>query len=458
MKTTLTQLQAWVENARLVGEAAFNGISTDSRRVQPGNLFVALRGERFDAHDFLAEVVQQGAAAVVVERLPETLRVPALVVPDTRVALGEMARGWRQQFAIPLIAVTGSNGKTTVKEMIAAILVEAFGEAGCLATLGNLNNEIGLPLTLFRLNAQHRAAVVEMGMNHPGEIAQLAAIALPTIALVNNAQREHQEFMSSVEAVAKENGSILLALPEGGTAVFPADEDFSALWREMAMSSRQRTIITFGMEGNADVICRYRPGDFRSDVTVDIMGRSVPIPLAAPGVHNVRNALAAAACACAIGIDPETIALGLRAFKPVAGRTQRKMLANAIVLIDDTYNANPDSVRAAIEVLMQTASKKILVLGDMGEVGEQGRAYHEEVGDYAARCGIDHLLTLGNLSQHAAEAFGSAGQHCADLPELMAVLKTLMAPEVTVLIKGSRFMRMERVVQQLENELKEGTP
>ncbi|RJX31528.1 MAG: UDP-N-acetylmuramoyl-tripeptide--D-alanyl-D-alanine ligase [Oxalobacter sp.] len=457
MNTTLSQLQAWVENAKLMGDATVIGVSTDSRHVAAGNLFVALRGERFDAHDFLNDVLAKGASAVVVERVPTGLSVPALVVPDTRMALGEMARGWRQQFNLPVVGVTGSNGKTTVKEMIAAILIEAFGEAACLATRGNLNNEIGVPMTVLRLNAEHRAAVVELGMNHPGEIAVLTAIAQPTIGLVNNAQREHQEFMESVEAVAKENGAVIAALPESGVAVFPADDAYTALWREMAARSGKRTTVTFGLEGNADVICSYRPTAFGSDLSVDIMGRKVPVKLSAAGVHNVRNALAAIACASAVGIDVETIARGLERFSPVSGRMQRKTARNNAVMIDDTYNANPDSVLAAIDVLAKAPSPKILVLGDMGEVGRQGKSFHEEVGAYAALNGINHLLTLGELSRHTSEKFGEGAQHFADVESLLQSLKAILTTEATVLIKGSRFMQMERVVRQLENENTEGT-
>lgn len=455
MKTTLSQLQAWVTGATRTGETEVEGVSTDSRNVAPGNLFVALRGERFDAHDFLNDVAAKDVAAVLVERVPPGLSVPALIVPDTRIALGEIARGWRQQFALPVIGVTGSNGKTTVKEMIAAILIEAFGEEGCLATRGNLNNEIGVPMTLLRLNADHRAAVVELGMNHPGEIAVLAAIAQPTIGLVNNAQREHQEFMESVEAVAKENGAVIAALPENGTAVFPADDAYTSLWREIAVGSGKRSTVTFGLEGNADVICSYRSVEFGSDLSVDIMGRKVAVKLSAAGMHNIRNALAAIACASAVGIDVETIARGLERFLPVNGRMQRKTAQNGAIVIDDTYNANPDSVLAAIDVLKQAPSPSILVLGDMGEVGRQGRQFHEEVGAYAAHCGIQHLLTLGELSRHASIAFGTGAQHCENLETLLQTLDAILTSGTTVLVKGSRFMQMERVVRELLKELKE---
>ncbi len=452
MKASLTQLQSWVANARAVGVANTDGVTTDSRNVVAGNLFVALIGERFDAHDFLAEVVENGAAAVMVERMPPDLTIPALVVPNTRVALGEIACHWRRQFQLPVIGVTGSNGKTTVKEMVASILLAAFGEGNYLATRGNLNNEIGVPQTLLRLSAEHRAAVVELGMNHVGEIALLASIAQPTIALVNNAQREHQEFMQSVEAVARENGAVIEALPENGIAVFPADDEYTHLWRDLASASGTRECITFGMVNGADVTCSYRPDDFGSVLSLDIKGRKVTVRLSAAGLHNVRNAMAAAACCSAIGIDAETVALGLESFSPVSGRMQRKLAPNGACIIDDTYNANPDSVLAAIDVLAQAGTPRILVLGDMGEVGQQGQRFHEEVGMHASQSEIEYLLTYGTLVRHSASAFGAKAKHFENLEDLMTSLKTILAADSTVLVKGSRFMQMERVVQQLVND------
>jgi UDP-N-acetylmuramoyl-tripeptide--D-alanyl-D-alanine ligase len=456
MKTSLAQLKSWIPGARITGDADVIGISTDSRNVAPDNLFVALRGERFDAHDFLADVTKKGAAAAVVDRVPDGMSIPALVVPDTRTALGDIAREWRRQFVLPVIGVTGSNGKTTVKEMIAAILYEAFGPDHTLATQGNLNNEIGVPLTMLRLSSEHRVAVIELGMNHPGEIAMLSSIAQPSIALVNNAQREHQEFMQSVEAVAIENGAVIESLPEDGVAVFPADDDYTTVWQAQAAAKGKRKVITFGFTDNADVICSYRPTDFGSDLILDIEGRKVSVKLSAAGVHNVRNALAAAACSCAFGIDAEMIVRGLEAFSPVSGRMQRKVTSNGACVIDVTYNANPDSVLAAIEVLAGVAPPRIMVLGDMGEVGSQGKEFHAEVGAQAAKSGIGYLLTLGELSRHASTAFGASAEHFDDLESLIQSLNAILTPESTVLVKGSRFMQMERVVRRLVNEIKEG--
>ncbi len=441
-----------------------HGITTDSRAVVAGNLFVALRGEHFDAHDFVAATAAQGAAAVIVERplteLATELAIPMLVVPNTRIALGTIARYWRQQFVLPLIGVTGSNGKTTVKEMIAAILSAAYGAKAYLATQGNFNNEIGVPLTLFRLQAEHHCAVIELGMNHPGEIAVLADIAQPTVGLVNNAQREHQEFMATVEAVARENGAVISALPADGVAVFPADDAYSQLWRDLA---GQRPVIRFGFSENAEISASYQEEDFGN--LLHIVARHAgqtqrfAIRLAAAGQHNVRNALAAIACAYAVGIKTDAIVSGLEAFMPVNGRLQRKTAVNGALVIDDTYNANPDSVRAAIDVLAHAAQPRILVLGDMGEVGSNGRLFHEEIGAYAQQHGITHFLGLGDSMQYAVQAFNAAtpsetlgatsAQHFGDVDALNAALAAIMTPTTTVLVKGSRFMKMERIVQHL---------
>jgi UDP-N-acetylmuramoyl-tripeptide--D-alanyl-D-alanine ligase len=452
MKLSLAALQPWISGATVTGLAEFSGVSTNSKTIEPGNLFVALRGERFDAHAFLGEVMDRGAAAVVVDHLPSGLKVPALVVRDTKVALGEIANYWRRQFSVPVIGVTGSNGKTTVKEMLASILAAEFGEGHYLSTRGNLNNDIGVPLTIMRMDATHRAAVIELGMNHRGEIASLSCIAQPTVGLVNNAQREHQEFMESVEAVAKENGSVIKALPASGIAVFPADDPFTALWRSYAKSSGQRKTLTFGLSPDANVTCTYQPNAFGSDLMVKVGQKEFPVRLSAVGTHNVRNALAAIACALAIGVHRSAIVQGLEAFAPVAGRLQRKAARNGALVIDDTYNANPDSVRAAIDVLMQVPGPRILALGDMGEVGTEGRQFHIEVGAYAKGRGIDYLFTLGELAGHAGHAFGTRAKHFSDVDRLNQEIEAILDPKASVLVKGSRFMKMERVVQHLVGE------
>jgi UDP-N-acetylmuramoyl-tripeptide--D-alanyl-D-alanine ligase len=455
MRASLKELQAVLTSAQLLNETLdlhVTGVTTDSRRIHQGNLFLALRGEQFDAHDFLESVANSSAAAVVAERVPDAYKLPALIVPDTQVALAEIARHWRRQFAIPVIGVTGSNGKTTVKEMIAAILHAYAGADHYLSTTGNLNNEIGVPLTVLRLQPQHRCAVIELGMNHPGEIALLTSVALPTVGLVNNAQREHQEFMQSVDAVAEENGSVLRALPADGVAVFPADDTYTAVWRSYAAESGQRRVLTFGLSANADVRGSYQAHAFGSAIKINIGDKAFSVNLSAAGSHNVLNALAAAACCHSIGVPNDVIALGLEAFQPVNGRLQRKQGVNGASIIDDTYNANPDSVRAAIDVLAQTGGSALLVLGDMGEVGDEGIAFHEEIGTYARTCGIKHLMTMGVLAQHATSAFGDAAKHFDTIENLLASLDASISSASTVLVKGSRFMKMERVVAHLTQQ------
>jgi UDP-N-acetylmuramoyl-tripeptide--D-alanyl-D-alanine ligase len=477
MRGSLAQLLAALPDGRMTADAAFEGVSTDSRSVAAGSLFVALRGEVFDAHAFLDALPAKNVAAVVVDSLPNGYPLPAIVVPDTLAALGRIGNAWRRTFDIPVIGVTGSNGKTTVKEMIAAILAAQFGVDARLATQGNLNNEIGVPLTVMRFTEAHRAAVVELGMNHPGEIARLAAIAEPTVALVNNAQREHQEFMHTVEAVARENGAVLAALKDDGVAVFPGDDEYTPLWRELAGG---REVLTFGLSAQCDVSATYVPNSFGSDLMVTLNTSSprrrgsnfagdsaklgprlrgddvksgddvqtFTIRLSAAGEHNVRNALAAAACALAAGIPVDAVVRGLEAFAPVNGRLQRKQAACGATVIDDTYNANPDSVRAAIDVLAGVAGKRILVLGDMGEVGTQGPEFHEEIGAYAASRGIDAVLATGTLARHLAP---SGARHYEQFDDLLAALDEKLGSksDATVLVKGSRFMKMERVVQHL---------
>lgn len=453
--TTLQQAAGWIAGARVLGDGArrFARVHTDSRTIAPGDLFVALRGERFDAHDFLADVVARGAAAVLVDRDID-VGVPAIVAPDTRIALGELAAGWRRQFALPAVAVTGSNGKTTVKEMIAAIFAAAVGEEDRLATGGNLNNDIGLPLTVLRLRATHRLAVFEMGMNHPGETVYLAGIAQPTVAVITNAQREHQEFMVSVEAVAREHASAIEALPANGVAVFPLDAqnggEHAPLWRQAAGARR---VMTFGLGAGADVTATVA-----LDAGVQVMQVRAPLTgfqvrLSLLGEHNVRNALAAIACALSANVDPSAIQAGLAAFAPVKGRLQVKHAARGAVVIDDTYNANPDSMRAAIDVLAAFPSPRLLVLGDMGEVGDQGPAFHTEIGAYARARGIEALWGVGEAAPHAVQAFGTSGRHFARAEDLAGALTNdndgTVAKASAVLVKGSRFMRMERMVDAL---------
>lgn len=434
----------------LGGNAGFAAVSSDTRTIGAGALFIALRGERFDGHDYLGAARARGAVAAMVDRRSQqgggAAPLPLLVVDDTRLGLGRLAAHWRSKFSLPLIAVTGSNGKTTVKEMIAAVLKEHAGAEGAYATPGNLNNDIGVPLTLLGLRAGHRCAVVELGMNHAGETAYLAQIARPTVALVNNAQREHQEFMHSVEDVAHEHGAVFSALPADGVGVINADDRYAEYWRGLCAPRR---VLDFGLERPAAVGGRYALRDFGSDIVLRLPQGEAPVELQAAGVHNVRNALAAAAASAAAGVGLDAIARGLAGFRPVQGRLQKKQAKQGAVVLDDTYNANPDSAIAAIDVLARAGGRKFLVLGDMGEVGAQGAAFHAEIGRHARAAGIDRLYLLGASCAHAAAAFGEGARHYGDIDALLRELDSGLAADVTVLIKGSRFMRMERVVQAL---------
>lgn len=430
--------------------ADFSAVSTDSRNIKPGELFLALRGERFDGHAFVCDVLNAGAAGAVVDQdwVAENAvdGLPLVVVKDTRRAFAALAAAWRRTFSIPMIGVVGSNGKTTVKEMIASILAAEVGAEHRLATTGNLNNDIGVPTMLLRLNTAHQAAVIEMGMNHPGETAELAAVTEATVAIINNAQREHQEFMKTVEAVAEEHAAVLAVLPADGVAVLNADDDFLPLWQQVAAP---RKVLTFGLSEDADVHAAGRDDGVSVEFElVTPAGRS-PLRLATVGEHNVRNALGAAAAALAAGCSLAGVVAGLEAFRPVKGRLQRHAGQAGSTVIDDSYNANPDSVRAAIDVLNSVAGARVLVLGDMGEVGDQGEQYHQEIGAYARSRGVDAVLTLGEMTQATVRSFGPGATHFSSIDELLPALLPMLSPKTTVLVKGSRFMRMERVVEVL---------
>ena len=441
------ELAASVPGAVVKGEAAvrFKSVCSDSRQIRPGCLFVALRGERFDGHAFIGEAARGGAAVALVEQAIDAA-LTQVVVPDTRRALGLAAAAWRARFRLPVIAVTGSNGKTTVTQMLAAILGCAFGPARRLATRGNLNNDIGVPLMLFELAAGHRAAVLELGMNHPGEIAYLAQLAQPTVALVNNAQREHQEFLGSVEATARENGAAIAALPPEGVAVFPADDPCAYVWRSLAGTRR---VVDFARGGRATVTAVYDLQAEGSELEIATPVGLIRTRIAVPGLHNVNNALAASAAALAVDVPASAIAAGLAAFSAVGGRGVRLRAGSGAELIDDTYNANPDSVLAAIDLLAAVPPPRILILGDMGEVGSRGPEYHREVGGYAKSRGIDVLLGTGEAMRESCAAFGAGAEHFAEVVALCERARQLARPGATVLVKGSRFMRMERVVAAL---------
>lgn len=446
--------------APLIGaDATVSSVGSDSRQVAAGMLFVALVGEHFDGHTFVPEACARGAAGALVasgwqppadsSSNPSVAYIP---VPDPLAALSELAAHWRRRFTLPVIAVTGSNGKTTVKEMIAACLRSAAAarglnaETAVLATRGNRNNHIGVPLTVLELSDRHRYAVIELGMNHPGEIAQLARQVAPEVALVNNVQREHLEFMETTEAVARENASVFSALSAQGVAVFPADDALTPLLREVA---GERPGIDFALDGEAAVRGRFQPEGLMHRLWLDTPVGAAEVLLRVPGVHNVRNALAASACAIAAGIGLDAVVDGLGAFCGVPGRQQLRPGLHGSLLIDDSYNANPDSVRAGIDVLAATPGRKVLVLGDMGEVGDRAYEFHAEIGGYAKSQGVDHLFAIGEHAAVTAHDFGAGAQHFRRLDDLIAAARRTLDAHTAVLIKGSRFMRMERVADAL---------
>ncbi|MDE2273255.1 MAG: UDP-N-acetylmuramoyl-tripeptide--D-alanyl-D-alanine ligase [Gammaproteobacteria bacterium] len=424
----------------------FLRVSADTRKLATDELFVALRGVHFDGHDYVAQAGKLGAAGALVEH-PVAALLPQVVVADTRRALGAYAAHWRRGFGIPVVGVTGSNGKTTVKEMIASILRQR-GET--LATRGNQNNDIGVPLTLLELGAQHRAAVIEMGTNHPGEIAYLASLVAATVALVTNAGSAHLEALGSVRGVALEKGALYAGLRAGGIAVINADDEFAPLWREMAGRHEQRS---FGLGASADfhpAADSMRPlAGGAWEFTLQAPDGAAAVRLSLPGRHNVMNALAAAAAARAAGASFGEISNGLARVPQTHGRLIVLSGLHGCRLIDDSYNANPVSLRAAMEFALSLGDPVWLVLGDMGELGADASVLHAECGDLARRLGVLRLWTCGSLSRQASGKFGTGAEHFDDCEALVTALRGTLRSGITVLIKGSRAMRMERVVEAL---------
>jgi len=449
MKRTLAEF-ARACGGRLSGnDAAYTDVVSDSRTLAPQQLFVALRGPRFDGHEFVGAALALGAAGALVDA-EQPVRLAQIIVPDTQAALERAARHWRAGFSGALVGVAGSNGKTTAKEMTAAIL----GQTGnCLATRGNLNNHIGVPLTLLRLTPAHRFAVVEMGANRAGEVAALVSIARPTIGMITNAGAEHLEGFGSLEGVARAEGEMVAGLTAGATAVINADDEFAGLWRALTPAR----VVTFGVREPADfsateVHTSVGSEGFLTQFRLSAPVGSAAIRLAVGGAHNVANALAAAAAAASAGAGLEHIAAGLAAVRAVPGRLQFKQGASGAWLIDDSYNANPSSVRAAIEVLSSLAGRKWLVLGDMAELGEFAEAAHSAIGEFARAHGVERLYATGSLAARAVDSFGAGAQWYSDAAALTAALTGALgkaAPDVRLLIKGSRVNRLERVVDTL---------
>lgn len=434
---------AQVLEATYQGEdVMFRGISTDTRTLVEGNLFVALEGPNFDGHDYIEQAQRKGAVAAAVRRA-DIDGLPQLKVEDTRLALGALAAHWRSRFSLPLVAVTGSNGKTSVKEMLAAIL-RRCGDT--LVTQGNFNNDIGVPHTLFGLSDKHQFAVVELGANHPGEIAYLTGLARPTVAVINNAAAAHLEGFGSIDGVARAKGELFASAAADTVCVINADDVYANLWRSLAGA---RTVISFGLDAEADVTAEWQGDVSGSDLRLITADAEAEARIVLPGRHNVMNALAAAAAALAMGVDLPVIAAGISAVQPVRGRWQVQPGLSGCRVIDDTYNANPASLKAGLELLSSAEDETWLVLGDMGELGGDGEGLHRDVGEIARDAGVARLFTLGDLAAQAAQAFGSGGESFSDIDALKAALRTQVCEGVSVLVKGSRAMRMERVVEAL---------
>ena len=417
-------------------------VGTNSKNIVLNQLFIAIKGERFDGNTFAQEAIKAGAAASLIST--DLAIEPSITVFDTRIALGKLAQHWRKKFDIPLVAITGSNGKTTTKEMLAAILNAANHRV--LATQGNLNNDIGMPMTLLQLRAEHTVAVIEMGMNHLGEIAYLTHLACPKVALVNNAGTAHIGELGSRENIAKAKGEIYASLDENGVAVINADDDFADYWKSL---NKNKKTITFGLKKQADITATHKTIDGVNEVNLVTNTGEVSFKLSMLGTHNISNALAASAAAVALGVSNADIARGLTNMQPVQGRLQRKAGHNKATVIDDTYNANPDSMKAAIDVLARCDGSRIFVMGDMAELGADAANMHAEIGTYAKQQGIQHFYALGDLSMYAANAFGAGAQHFGILKPLSIAVLSQMHTDVTVLVKGSRFMQMERLVNEI---------
>ena len=447
IQMTLVQAAALLGAQGITTNVEFTGLSTDSRTIETGNLFVAIPGARADGHDFLDDVQQKGAVAALVSRkMPSAL--PQLVVDDVVLALGKLATHWRNQFHIPFIAATGSNGKTTLKNMIASILIAACHgrQDQVLASQGTFNNHLGLPLTLAKLGLQHHYTVLEMGMNHFGEIEYLTNMARPTVAVITNAAAAHLEGVGDLAGVARAKAEIFLGLAQDGAAILNRDDQFYPYWCNQIGNRKH---ISFGLHENADVSAILLDADITQRITLRTPQGNTAVNLPLLGIHNVLNALAAAAATLAIGIDLNAIKMGLEKMTPAPGRLQMHTLANGVNIIDDTYNANPFSLQAAVKTLAGFEGKKILVLGDMKELGSDTQLLHKTAGENIKQAGIDYLFTYGELSANTSQAFGEGAYHFSEQEKLVSALKPFLYNTTTILIKGSRSMKMEKVVAGL---------
>lgn len=433
--------------AKMTGlDANVESVGIDSRNITKGQLFVGINGARFDGNAYAVQALEQGASAALVSDA-NTQAVPAVVVDDTRLAVGGLAKYWREKFALPLVAVTGSNGKTTVKEMIAAILTSAGAEV--LSTEGNLNNDIGMPLTLLKMRAKHSHAVIEMGMSHEKEIDYLTKIAQPNIAVVINAGTAHIGELGSQEAIARAKGEVFTGLTDDGIAVINADDKFYDYWKSL---NKDKTVISYGFKAEADISAAFKLNSKGSEISLKTPRGDVDFHLGLLGEHNVSNALAASAVAMALGVSNTDIASGLSQFNNIKGRLNWLDGVHDAAVIDDTYNANPDSMKAAIDVLAEQDATCIFVMGDMGELGQDAEKMHADIGLYAKQKNVSRLFSVGELSQFASTAFGDSGQHFESVEHAVEAIKKNMHHGVTVLVKGSRFMKMEHIVNQIVRE------
>jgi UDP-N-acetylmuramoyl-tripeptide--D-alanyl-D-alanine ligase len=425
----------------------FHGITSDSRKAQTCNLFVAIPGENFDGHDYVQEAFQKGASAALVTHHVDCA-IPQLIVPDTTIALGQLSAAWRQRFSLPIVAVTGSNGKTTLKNMIASIMKAACNgnEADVLATQGTLNNHWGLPLTLARLTNNHRYAAIEMGMNHFGEIAYLTNLTKPTVAVINNAAAAHLEGVGDVAGVARAKAEIFQGLTKDGMAILNRDDPFYSYWLEQIGT---HSFLSFGFSSDADVHATLHETTTTQNLTLHTPRGDIDIALPLLGKHNALNTLAAAAATLAVGIPLPAIKKGIENISPAPGRLQMRTLENGVNIIDDTYNANPFSLKAAVDTLATFNGKKILVLGDMRELGTDAKSLHHAAGEAIRAAGINYLFTFGDLSANTSLAFGDGAHHFKEQGELVNALKPYLHNQTTVLVKGSRSMRMEKVIASI---------
>ena len=455
MKRTLQEF-AQLCGGRLQGEdRPYSAVSTDTRALRAGELYLALRGPRFDGNDFLDVAVAAGAVGAVVDRAEQRDGLPLIVVADGQAALTQAAAGWRALYPGVVVGVAGSNGKTTVKEMTAAILAQA---GSCLATRGNLNNHIGVPLTLLRLERSQDFAVIEMGANRAGEVAALVSLAQPRIGLITNAGAEHLEGFGDLDGVARAEGEMVAGLPEQGVAIINADDPYAGLWRGLTRAK----VLTFGLTAAADfhatdIVEELAEAGFRIRYMLQSPAGSRAVQLNVGGRHNVSNSLAAAAAAVSAGASLAHVTAGLATMQPVQGRLQPRRTTHGARLIDDSYNANPSSVRAGIDVLASLGGRSWLVLGDMGELGDHASASHVDIGRYAREHGVERLFATGPLSTLAVEAFGNGAAWYQDTEALARALDKDLGPEICVLVKGSRSNRLERVVSALVGMNQAGT-